>query len=154
MRREIEDLLDIEEIKQVKYLYSHYYDGGEVEKAFELFTEDAVCEFGPRYGDWIGRDQIREKYSGIWAANRANGGLPYEVLHAFTNPHIVLSGPDTAEGWWYLLEFTTKVGADNPPRIFGVYRDEYRKVQGSWKIARMRVDFLWPVRAFKGEPAS
>ena len=31
MRREIEDLLDIEEIKQVKYLYSHYYDGGEVE---------------------------------------------------------------------------------------------------------------------------
>ncbi len=144
-----ESLLAIEEIKHVKYLYSHLYDGGDVEEAIKLFTEDAVCEFGPRYGDWIGRNQIFEKYSGIWANNRANGGLPYEVLHAFTNPHIVLTGPETAEGWWYLLEFTTKVGAEKPPRIFGVYRDEYRKVEGAWKIARMRVDFLWPIRAFK-----
>ncbi|MEN3976440.1 nuclear transport factor 2 family protein [Emcibacter sp. SYSU 3D8] len=149
----IEHLLDIEEIKQAKYLYSHYYDGGEVDKAVDLFTEDAVCEFGPRYGDWVGRDQIHEKYSGIWANNRANGGLPYEVLHAFTNPHIVLTGPETAQGWWYLLEFTTRAGAESPPRIFGVYRDDYRKVGGRWKIARMRVDFLWPIRAFKGEEA-
>ena len=43
----IEELLEIEEIKNPRMLYSHYYDGVEVEKLVDLFTDDAICEFGP-----------------------------------------------------------------------------------------------------------
>jgi ketosteroid isomerase-like protein len=144
-------LLDVEEIRQLKNLYGHLYDGGDVAAAMELFTDDAVCEFSPRYGDWIGKAEIAEKYAGIWAASRAAGGQPFQILHAFANPWIVLTGPDTATGRWYLLEFTTREGEANPPRLFARYRDAYRREQGRWKIARMSVDFLWPARSVKGE---
>jgi hypothetical protein len=59
--------------------------------------------------------------------------------------------PDTATGRWYLLEFTTREGEANPPRLFARYRDAYRREQGRWKIARMSVDFLWPARSVKGD---
>mgnify|MGYP000371143083 FL=1 len=59
----IEELLAIESIKQVRYLYSHYYDGNRLDDLVSLFTEDAICEFGPNFGgDWVGRDEIRAKY--------------------------------------------------------------------------------------------
>ncbi|MYH67750.1 MAG: hypothetical protein F4152_04105, partial [Dehalococcoidia bacterium] len=38
-----EELCEIEEIKEVRYLYTHYYDGQRVEELADLFTEDAVC---------------------------------------------------------------------------------------------------------------
>ena len=38
----LDDLLDIEEIKQVRYLYSHYYDGNRLDDLVDLFTDDAV----------------------------------------------------------------------------------------------------------------
>lgn len=148
-----EDLLEIEEIKRVKNLYADLYDGGRVEEALELFTDDAVCEFGPKYGNWNGKAEIRAKYSGIWENARANGGKPYEFMHAFTNPLITLTGPDTARGRWYLLEFTSRVGEDSPPRTFGLYYDDYRKEDGQWKIARSRFNYLWPIREYKEEAA-
>jgi hypothetical protein len=60
----VEELLEIEEIKQLRVLYSHYLDGGDLEGLVDLFCEDAVCEFGENYGgDWVGRDAIRQNYA-------------------------------------------------------------------------------------------
>ena len=59
----IEELLEIEAIKNTRHLYSHYYDGNKLDELVSLFTDDAVCEFGPEFGgDWVGKDQIRAKY--------------------------------------------------------------------------------------------
>ncbi len=64
----IEELLEIEHIKNLRIMYSHYIDGGDVDKLAELFCEDAVCEFGEAYGgDWVGREAIRENYK-LYAA--------------------------------------------------------------------------------------
>jgi len=52
----IEDLLDIHEIRNLRILYSAYFDGKEIDKLMALLTPDAVCEFGPEYGgNWIGQ---------------------------------------------------------------------------------------------------
>ncbi len=60
----VEELLEIEEIKQLRIMYSHYLDGGDLEGLVGLFCEDAVCEFGENYGgDWVGRETIRKNYS-------------------------------------------------------------------------------------------
>ena len=56
----IEELLEIEEIKNLRIMYSHYFDGGQIDALASLFTEDAVCEFTEDYGgNWVGRQAFR-----------------------------------------------------------------------------------------------
>lgn len=139
----IEELIEIEAIKTLRVLYSHYFDGQEIEKLADLFTEDAICEFGPDYGgDWVGRETIRKNFQDY--ADRE--GPPFSVLHATTNPMVQLTGPDTARGRCYLLDLNVAEGAENPLILFGVYDDLYRKVEGRWLFEKTRIDFLWPKR--------
>lgn len=141
----IEELLEIEEIKQIRNLYSHYYDGCLLDELVDLFTDDAICEFGPEFGgDWIGKDQIRTNYA-EHIGNDSEGG-PHEVMHAVTNHTVTLTGPDTAKGRAYLLDLRTKVGVENPLILFGIYDEVYKKIDGKWKVHRTRIDFLWPNR--------
>ena len=143
----IEELLEIEEIKNLRMLYSHYYDGVEVEKLVDLFTDDAICEFGPNFGgDWVGKETIRANYDKF---AREEGEI-HSVMHAATNPWIRLIDEDTAYGRWYLLDIITDPARENPLGLFGIYDDVYKKVDGDWKIHRTRIDFLWPQRDFTG----
>ncbi len=141
----IEQLLEIEAIKQLRHLYSHHFDGQNIDALADLFTEDAVCEFGPDYGgDWVGRNQIRRNYAHFSLAE----GAPFSVLHAVVNPWIRLLDDDRAHGRWYLLDLRTMEGIDNPLILFGIYDDVYRKIDGHWLIHRTRIDFLWPRRQY------
>ncbi len=144
----IEELLEIEAIKQVRYLYSHYYDGNRLDELVDLFTDDAVCEFGePFGGDWVGKEQIRANYHRfLYDSGRA----VHSQMHAVTNPWIRLRADDEAWGRWYQLNLNVAEGAENPLTLFGIYDDVYRKVDGDWKIHRTRIDFLWPRREFYG----
>ena len=148
---DVEELIATEEIRRLRVLYSHHYDGADLDALVDLFTDDAVCEFGPRFGgDWVGKEQIRENY----ASNINREGNPFEVMHAVANHWIELTGPDTARGRSYLLDLRTKVGAENPLILFGIYDDDYRRVEGQWKISRSRIDFLWPMRSEEVGPAA
>ena len=139
----LEELLETENIKQLRIKYSHYFDGKKIEELSELFTEDAICEFGPDYGgDWIGRDSIRENFQ-----RYADGeGPPYGVLHAVTNPLIEIKSETIAHGRWYLHDLMTQEGQKNTQILYGIYDDVYKKVFGRWLIYRTRIDFLWPKR--------
>ena len=144
----LEELIETEAIKKVRIQYSHYFDGKKVDALADLFTEDAVCEFGPDYGgDWVGKAQIRKNFAGYAEAE----GPEYGVLHAVTNPMINLVSETVANGRWYLLDLRTTPGVENPLILFGIYDDVYHKVDGRWLIHRTRIDFLWPARQFYGE---
>ena len=148
MTMTVEDLLEIESIKHMRHLYSHYYDGNKLDELVDLFTDDAVCEFGPDFGgDWVGNDQIRAKYHEFLYDS---GRLEHSQMHAVTNPWIRLLGPDEAYGRWYQLNLNVEPDAPNPLTLFGIYDDIYKKVEGDWKIHRTRIDFLWPKREFYG----
>jgi hypothetical protein len=143
----IEDLLEIEEIKNLRIMYSHYYDGVDIPNLVGLFTDDAICEFGEAFGgDWIGKDTIRENFTKF----ATEEGIIHSVMHATTNPWIRLIDSDTAHGRWYLLDIITDVERENPLGLFGIYDDVYKKIDGDWKIHRTRIDFLWPRREFEG----
>lgn len=149
----MDDVINIEEIKRLKNLYAYYWDGGELDKLMDLFTDDGACEFGAKYGNWQGKAAVAAGFRGLWERNAADGRLPFQVMHTFANPVIDITGPDTAAGKWFLLEFTTTEGEANPPRNFGVYHDTYRKVDDEWKIVCTSVDLLWPNRDVKSEQA-
>ena len=144
----LEELLEIEEIKNTRHLYSHYYDGNMLDELVSLFTDDAICEFGPAFGgNWVGKDQIRDNYHEyLYDSGRA----VHSQMHAVTNPWIRLLGPDEANGRWYQLNLNVAEGAENPLTLFGIYDDVYKKVGDQWKIHRTRIDFLWPRREFYG----
>lgn len=141
----LEELLEIEEIRKLRVLYSHYFDGRDLDGLAGLFTEDAVCEFGPDFGgDWVGRETIRENYAKVHARH---GGVAHSFMHAVTNPWIEITSPDRARGRCYLLDINTTVPrGENPLTLLGIYVDDYLKVGGRWYIDRTRIDFLWPDR--------
>ncbi len=66
-------------------------------------------------------------------------------LHIVTNPQIKFTGPDTATGVWILTDIAIGQAAPGkPPQIlYGTYNDQYRKVNGDWKIQRMDLNVLW-----------
>lgn len=145
----IENLLDIEAIRKLRILYSHYFDSQQIDPLMALLTEDVVCEFGPEYGgNWKGHDTIRANFLSYMDRE----GQPWSVMHSITNHLIDLTGPDTAKGRCYLLDLNLANGEDNPLGkenplfLFGVYDDLYRKVDGEWMIECTRIDFLWPTR--------
>jgi len=143
----IEELLEIEEIKNLRIMYGHYFDGGDLDNLTALFCEDAVCEFGEAYGgDWVGRDAIRKGYGNYATPDNP----PHSFMHAVTNPWIRLLSDTEANGRWYLLDLNLREDTENPLALFGIYDDAYRKVDGKWLISRTRIDFLWPRREFYG----
>lgn len=143
----IEELLEVEAIRKLRVMYSHHFDGQELAALVDLFTDDAVCEFGPDYGgDWVGKAQIRANY----AKYLESEGPAFGVMHAVTNHSVRLVDATTAHGRAYLLDLRTTEGVENPLILFGVYDDLYRRVAGAWKIHRTRIDFLWPKRHYHG----
>lgn len=139
----VEELIEIEDIRKLRVMWSHYYDSGDVENLANLFTEDGVCEFSEKYGGhWVGRDQIRENYYKYAPAEQ----LSYSGFHAATNVWINVLSATEAIGRWYILDFSFKDADTNPVSLFGVYDDTYRKVDREWKIERAILHFLWPAR--------
>ena len=66
-------------------------------------------------------------------------------MNHLCNHYVVLTGPDTASGRAYLLYVVTTVEADEQPIVwFGLYDEEYRKVEGHWLISKCSLQFLWP----------
>lgn len=153
----IDDLLEIEEIRQLRLAYSNYFDGHDTERLKTLFCEDAVCEFPEEFGgNWVGRDTIVANFS----KELTRLGEPYDTMHVVANPWITLTGPDTAHGRCYLIDlltrqqagtgdYETRGGHDNPLLFLGMYEDDYRKVDGEWKFANLKLPFFWPERTFE-----
>ena len=140
----IQELVEVEAIKKVKYLYAHHLDGKNLDELVDLFTEDAICEFGSSYGEWRGRENIR---SGYQREIDKVQGIDYPFMHAVTTPHIELTDDGNATGTWYLLELGTEsTNVEKPLRLTGVYTDVYKKVGGRWKIHMTHLDFTWPMR--------
>ena len=152
----LEEMLAIEEIKNLRIGYAAHFDAQEVDALVALFTDDAVCDFGEGYGKWQGREEIGLNFRGAIQ----HVGAPFDSLHVMTNPWIRLESPTAAHGRWYLIDWATRQapvtgvatrgGHDHPLVYLGVYEDDYRKVGGKWLISYTKLHFLWPERAFTG----
>jgi len=79
-------LLEIEAIREVRQNYSTYLDTLQVDKLADLYTENALCEFGP-YGEWRGRETIRENYRGVVSSE---GAALFNSMHLSTNHSVEL----------------------------------------------------------------
>ena len=133
----LDDLVAMEEIRQLRHTYSWCYDTGDLDGLVAVFTEDATCGFGP-YGTWTGHDEIREGFRGSFEAT----GVPGTTMHAVTNPVLRVDG-EHATGKWFLIDLLLGSGDENPLRIVAYYEDEYRREDDRWRISRSDIRFIW-----------
>ncbi|WP_028935661.1 nuclear transport factor 2 family protein [Pseudonocardia spinosispora] len=149
----VEELLEIEQIRALRDRYAAAFDSCDVAGFAELFCDDAVCEFPEEFGgSRVGRDTIAAHF----AEQAERMSEPRDAVHVTTNPWITLTGPDTAHGRCYLLDLRAQqhaeadraVSADGNPLLFlGMCEDDYRKVDGRWKFATIRLPFFWADQA-------
>jgi hypothetical protein len=133
---DLQYLLDLEEIKQLRYSFSWALETSTPDDLADLFTEDGWIEVGP-WGRMVGRDAIRRGYGRAYRDSE-----PWTAMHAVTNPRIRISG-DEATGTWYLLDCVTTVVESNSLRILGIYDETYRRVDGAWKMTSLTLRFKW-----------
>ena len=134
-----DDLVDIEEIKQLKARYFRFMDMKQWDAWADVFTEDChlLVEGSPGVNqtDITGRDKIVAFVSKV---------LRDEITtHHGHMPEIEITGPDTARAIWAMYDYLT-----GPISLkgYGHYHETYRRgADGRWRIAtldlrRIRVD--------------
>jgi len=121
-------LLDVEEIQQLKARYFRLMDTKDWAAFGELFTDDAVMDADGYVQE--GRAKI------LSFLPKVLDGVV--TTHHGHMPEITITGPDTATGVWAMFDYLTFPG-DGPPRGlrgYGHYHEEYRRVDGAWRIHR------------------
>lgn len=127
----LQRLEDIEAIKNLKHRYCLLCDNDyEPDGLAVLFTEDAVWDGGP-FGYFDGRDAIKEFFAGC-------SDVIKFAIHHVTNPIIEVDG-DTATGHWYLWQPMVMHDADRTLWLAARYQDSYRREDGVWKFAHVKI---------------
>lgn len=146
MDTKLKALLDREEIRNLRTLYAHHLDSNTIDALDEVFSADAVVEV--TVGKMTGIDAIRSGLNDAFKRFDRDHQGSYPFLHAIANHWIKLTGPDTAQGRCYLIDFETASKPDpNPLLLLGLYADTYQRIDGEWRITHTRLEVVWPERA-------
>ena len=138
---------DIEQIKQLKARYFRFMDGKDWAAYRTVFTDDVL--FDVRGGMEATPAEPSYSEPAIEGADAAvafiQRGLGHRTsAHQGFLPEITLTGPDSATGIWAMTD-VLRAGEGDPFRTvrgYGHYHEDYRKVGGEWKIARLRLTRL------------
>jgi len=124
----LEDLLDLEAIKAVKYAYIRCVDTKGWEEMAGLFTEDAVATYSSGKYSFKGRAAIMEFLS------NSLGDHKMLSSHRVQQPEVTLHGDGTATAVWALDDTVIMLEAKITLRGSAYYTDEMVKIDGEWKI--------------------
>lgn len=126
-------LASVEAIKTLKHRYWRCLDQGVGDESLrdslgELFTDDALCDFGD-YGVHEGREAIINFFkTAVYPAHSM-------MVHMGHNPEISVNEDETASGTWLYEAYHLTHGEDPIATwLAGFYMDKYAVDAGEWKI--------------------
>ncbi len=141
-----QQLSDLEDIRTVKHRYYRALDTADGGLLDTLFTDDVNVEF--RGGSYKVALQGREKMVEYLLDSFHSDVV---ALHQGHMPDITFTGADTAEGIWYLDDVFISLERNNVTSGSAIYRDRYRREDGTWKIENTEYDRIMevvePIRA-------
>lgn len=136
----LQQISDIEEIRMLKHRYFRGIDTANTELLDDMFTDDIIVDYRGGYYRirLTGRAAMLE-----FLANSFN--TQTVAMHHGHMPEITLTGEDTAEGVWYLEDIF--INLTKKTHIIGsaIYKDQYSRIDGKWKIARTEYDRVFEV---------
>jgi len=135
---DVQELLDRQEIENLRAAYNIAGDRGRPEGLAAVFAEDGVLEGAS--GARQGRTAIVEMLTGISAGeHNPKGGKPWRLSrHHLTTSQTIFEDAAHASGRTYFV-VVTETGLDHS----GVYTDRYEKRDGRWWIVHRRVRIDW-----------
>lgn len=130
---------DLEAIRQLKYRYFRALDTKRWDDLAETLTQDATTSYDEGRYAFSGREAILEFLRGALGSPRVLS------MHHGHHPEIGMTSGTTARGTWYLEDQVLFLDANTVLRGAAFYSDEYRKVDGHWKICSTgyRRTFEW-----------
>jgi len=140
----LQELSDFEDIRTLKHRYFRGIDTADMALLETLFTEDLVLDYrGANYRVRLnGRAEMLD-----FLVNSFHSGAV--AMHHGHMPEITLTGADTASGIWYLEDIFISLERKNHTIGSAIYKDEYRREGGGWKIAKTEYDRVievtWPL---------
>ena len=140
---DIETLLAIEEIRQLKARYFRGVDTQDAAVLRAVFTDDAETDFREESPD---RDPALLQHDpDAFVRNTLYMLEGIATAHAGFNPEITFQSPTEANGRWSM---TDRLWTEDPAlnRLpfktlagWGAYHDTYRKTAAGWRIASTRL---------------
>ncbi|HLX89214.1 MAG TPA: nuclear transport factor 2 family protein [Acidimicrobiales bacterium] len=137
---DIAELLEIDEIIRLKHAYFRLLDTKRFDELGTLLTEDATSSYDSGQLSFEGRDAI------VAFLGDSLGDLGFVTMHHGHHPEITLTSPSSATGRWYLEDRLVIVAHDFELHGTALYRDEYRKVDGHWRISHTGYDRIFEER--------
>lgn len=123
------ELLEIEKIKQLKARYFRALDTNDWALFADTLSEDCVARYSGGEYSFDGRDTI----VGFMAEHMS--GDKFLSMHNGHHPEIELTSELTADGIWYLEDTVILLEAGTRMYGAGIYADKYVKVNDEWKIS-------------------
>jgi hypothetical protein len=149
LRADIQRLMDMEAIKQLKYAYFRCLDTANFEEQAELFHDDVTVDFIG--GNYAWKLQGKQAYIEAQkkAFNRKSVGQ-----HNGHHPEIQMHSATEATAIWYLSDSMWVTNYNFFTTGSALYWDRYLKVDGRWKIRETSYRRVYELsRLLKENPA-
>jgi hypothetical protein len=140
LRRDVQRLLDMEAIRQLKHAYFRCIDTANFEELGELFHDDVSVHFIGGSYEW----KLQGK-AAFLAAQRGAFHRHAVGHHNGHHPEIQILGPDEATGIWYLADHMWVLDQKHYTTGTALYWDRYLKVGGRWKIRESRYRRIYEI---------
>lgn len=123
-----EDLVEIEQIKRLKYRYCRFLDQKRFDAMDDVFTPDATASYGGGTHELAGSESIID-----WL-QQAIGSTSVLTSHLVSQPEIELVGAGEAIGVWALRDVVVLLDLGLTIRGASYYEDRYRMIGRDWRI--------------------
>ena len=124
----VQEFLEIEEIKRLKYAYMRCVDRKLWDEMATLFVPEATCSYSAGHYHYEGREAI------VAWLRKGMDKPGFHSTHSVHQPEIRLTGPDTATGVWKLEDYVVDTDHDIVISGAAFYEDRYVKRGARWLI--------------------
>jgi len=140
LRRDIQRLMDIEAIKQLKHAYFRCLDTANHEEIETLFHENVSVHFVGGTYEW--KLEGRDEYLAALKKSFTSESVGHHNGH---QPEIQILSESEATGIWYLADHMWILNAKFKTAGTALYWDRYLKVDGRWTIKDTRYQRIYEI---------
>ncbi len=147
LRRDVQRLMDIEAIKQLKHSYFRCIDTANWEELETLFHDDIQVHFVGGFYEWKVQGKKDLMVQQRQAFHRESVGH-----HNGHHPEIHVLSETRANGIWYLSDTMWVLSHEFITTGTALYWDQYEKVDGRWLVRETRYRRIYEISRPNPEP--
>ena len=131
------ELLDKKAIEELRYKYWFAILDKDIDALLSVFADDVKLEYG--FGiELNSKDEIRSFFQQLLGAESLKAQVPRGA-----NGLIELTSDTTGKGRWLVEAISLNNDAEKASLASVQYFEDYVKIDGDWKLSRMKNDYLY-----------